>query len=620
MIGNFEYSRPDLNLPEWVTNKSDYYRFKGLFFSLPTFKFNNEADFLAENNWLNAIVSKYIFPVHGGKEAENQSDETLYNTSELDYQYNIYDGKVRYVIRFNYDIEFHQKLANYSGQYLSVYFYDKNHNLYGVEDSTQIIGFDTDLIDLKKIGLTPSQQPVWSELVIELADATELLDAIVRKPTDWFPEDIVNIPLLISSITNPSSDVIKFLVTDTYCDVPILGLIASDITIIDNLYGNISFDLFTEIGSGYYQIDGDNDYANGTISIATTKYNGEQEYNFGLIDVTVSGFSTITQYDLTFDVEKTVNADPVTDLVLSDLSVVDGISGTVTISSITHNGSGNYTITSSQVLTSGTLSVSNTIYNGSDAYNIGVTKTDVVIAFFPSADFLELTIYIKETISDIPVVGLLTGDIIITDSLSGVLVNDSFTDNANGTYTIGTDRGLTSGTITVDNATYSGNDLYAYRGLSEEYDEIFDTFSGTGFEQYPTGWTLSSNNAFGANNKAIQDGVNESINHFMDLAVSNIQQITSPHELDIGDTYYLCIRYKTAHATIGSSILWFTYGAYGSSDQTTSINLPNKTNYESEIYTFSTTLSGADFGYELLQLAAYDIDLFIERIILYKLL
>ena len=174
---------------------------------------------------------------------------------------------------------FHQKLANYSGQYLKVYFYDRNNNLYGVVDSTQVKGFDLDLIDLKKISLGNPSIPEWSELYLELSDAQELLSTIIEKP-DWIISKVKNIPLLISDITNPSSDVIKFLVTDTYCDVPIEGLLESDFMILDNTHGTISFDLFTEVGNGYYQIDGDNNYTSGVINIDTFDYNASQAYNF----------------------------------------------------------------------------------------------------------------------------------------------------------------------------------------------------------------------------------------------------------------------------------------------------------------------------------------------------
>ena len=492
MIGNFENTKPDLNLPEWVTNKSTYSRFSGIFMALNDFKFNTETDFLTESNWRNAIKSQFLFPIHGAKESDNQSDDTLYYASIQDFQYKIYDGKIKFLLKFNYDIEYHQLLASYSGQYLKGYLYDKNNNLYGVLDSTQVKGFDFDLIDVKKISLGNSSTPGWSELYLELSDDQELLNAIIQKP-DWIISKVKNVPLLISDITNPSSDVIKFLVTDTYCDTSIEGLLETDFTILDNTYGAISFDSFTELGDGYYQIDGDNNYTSGTINIDTFKYNASEAYNFGLIDVTIQNFSSTDQYDLTFDVIITANSDPVTDLISTDFEINDTTSGIVPITGFTNNGSGNYTLETSLILTNGTLTVLNSIYSGSDTYNVGTAKTDVTISSIESDDFLEIEFYVETTIGGTPVSGLLTGDIELDDSLNGILLHDTFTDYGDGNYKIETNQPVTGGTITIDNATYSGSETYSERSMSIIFTENMESFSGSGYEQYPTGWTLLSN-------------------------------------------------------------------------------------------------------------------------------
>jgi hypothetical protein len=621
VIGTFENTKPDLNLPEWVTNKSTYSRFAGIFLSLNSFKFNTETDFLTESNWRNAIKSQYLFPVHGGKETDNQSDETIYHESLQDFQYKKYDGKVRFVLKFDYDIEFHQLLAEYSGQYFKGFLYDKNNNLYGVLDSTQVKGFDFDLIDLKKITLGNSQAPAWSELLLELSDAQEFLSMIVDKP-NWIISKIKNVPLLISNITTPSADVIKFLVTDTYCDVPIEGLLEGDFSILDNTYGAISFDVFTEVGNGYYQIDGDNNYTSGTINIDTLEYNASQTYNLGLIDVTIQSFSTTDQYDLTFDVIITANSNPITNLLIDDFEINDSVSGIVPVTGFTNNGSGNYTLETSLVLTSGTLTVLNSVYSGADAYNVGTAKTGITISAIQSDDFLEIEFYVETTIGGIPVNGLLTGDIEIDDSLNGILTHDTFTDHGDGNYTIIVNKPITGGTITIDNATYSGSETYSERSMSIVFTENMESFSGSGYEEYPDGWTLTSNNSFSVNNQSVQVG-GIAINHLMQLSVVNEQKMISTQELTTSEVYYVLFRYKTNHS-ISSDKTYFSYGAYKTgSSQDIPIWLENSVTYISKVLTLSTTLTGANFGYYLIELAgasAYDIDLTIDEIIIYKFL
>ena len=59
------------------------------------------------------------------------------------------------------------------------------------------------------------------------------------------------------------------------------------------------------------------------------------------------------------------------------------------------------------------------------------------------------------------------------------------------------------------------------------------------------------------------------------------------------------------------------------SSQDTPIWLEDSVTYISRVLTLSTTLTGANFGYYLIELAgasAYDIDLTIDEIIIYKFL
>lgn len=621
MIGNFENIKLNLNLPEWVTNKATYSRFAGIFLSLYDFKFNTLTDFLIENNWRNAISSEFLFPIHEAKENENQSEETLYYTSQQDFQYKIYDGKIRFVLRFNYNIEFHQLLSIYSGQYFKGFLYDKNNNLYGVIDSTQIKGFDLDFIDLKKIILGNSQTPAWSELYLEFSDAQELLNAVIEKP-DWIISKVKNVPLLISDITAPSSDVIKFLVTDTYCEIPIEGLLEADFTILDNTYGSISFDSFTELGEGYYQIDGDNDYTNGTINIDTLYYNASQEYNLGLIDVTIQSFSTTDQYDITFDVIITANSNPVTDIVSEDIEINDTISGIVPIVGFTNNGSGNYTLETSLILTNGTLTIINTAYSGSDTYNVGTAKTNVTISSITSSDILEIEFYVETTIGGTPVAGLLTGDIEINDSLNGILLHDTFTDYGNGNYKIVVNKAVTGGTITINNATYTGTENYSFRNMVVVYTENMESFAGSGDQQYPSGWTLTSNNSFGANNSVQQTG-GTAIHQVLQLSVVNYQRLVSPQELTVDELFYISFRYKTNHS-IDPSYYYFTLGGIKiGSSQSTGFWLEDSVDYKTIVIPFGVSSTGLYFYYELLELAgasAYDIDITIDEIIIYQLL
>ena len=343
-----------------------------------------------------------------------------------------------------------------------------------------------------------------------------------------------------------------------------------------------------------------------------------------MIDVTIQSFSTTDQYDLTFDVIITANSNPVTNLVIGDFSIADSFSGTVPITGFTNNGSGNYTLETSLVLTNGTLTVLNAVYSGADTYNVGTAKTAVTISSITSDDYLEIEFYVEETISGTPVTGLLTGDIEIDDDigLADPLIQDSFTDYGDGNYKIVLNEIITVGDITIDNASYSGTESYALRSMQIDYHENMESFSGSGYEEYPDGWTLTSNNSFGANNQSVQVG-GIAINHILQESIVNWQKNISPKEFAQSDVYYILFRYKTNHS-ISSSYAYFTYGAYKTgSSQEISMWLADSTNYISKVLTFSTALTGANFGYYLIELAgasAYDIDLTIDEIIIYKFL
>lgn len=58
--------------------------------------------------------------------------------------------------------------------------------------------------------------------------------------------------------------------------------------------------------------------------------------------------------------------------------------------------------------------------------------------------------------------GLLTSEIVITDTINGTIAHQTFTDNGDGSYTIASASDIFHGTITITSEDYNGSGLYSF--------------------------------------------------------------------------------------------------------------------------------------------------------------
>lgn len=291
MLVNWEHTASDLNMPGTAVNLNSLKEIKSIFLISSDYAFNTEADFETESVWKNAIGQDYIIPLHNIIEVNDLSEESIYNVSKQDFQYKVSDGKLRYRFKAKYDVSFYQDLRNYAQSYYTVCMYDGN-NIYGVLSGSQVIGIDTDFIDVDKLQLQVANTPAWTSVYIEFTN----FDNLLVSPITWDAAKLNNIAVVIQNISQTTD--ITFEVVDSVCGVSIEGLVTADVVITDNINGTAVNSVFTEDGNGYYTIDTDISLYNGTITIFNTDYNGSATYTFSTPQYNPNQYNN-SQYNVT---------------------------------------------------------------------------------------------------------------------------------------------------------------------------------------------------------------------------------------------------------------------------------------------------------------------------------
>lgn len=278
MIGNFEYTRPDLNLAQDVANIGDYSSIVSLFWVIDEFKFNSVNNFLDFAYWINGIAEKSIFPIHNIVNSESQNEDTSLNESKLRYRFFNHDGKYRFIFSINCDVEFYQKLRSYSGQNFKVYMIDINNNAYGKKVGASIEPFEVDFIQISKLKFGAASLLPYTDIIIDFTNANELDTAYISK-IEFDPSELINIECSIENIVLDSSDTIIYNVFAPG-DIPVNGLIVSDFTIVDDITGLKTNVTFTNSGNGEYTFESNENFYAGNIKLKNDTYNGYALYNF----------------------------------------------------------------------------------------------------------------------------------------------------------------------------------------------------------------------------------------------------------------------------------------------------------------------------------------------------
>jgi len=183
-----------------------------------------------------------------------------------------------------------------------------------------------------------------------------------------------NAAVSISNITYYSATKLRF---DVRLDIDsslITGLLTGDFTVTDDTNGALSIGAFSEVSTGRYELSSlSADMTTGDIDISDATYTGSDPYDLD-IDVTIGGTylaQKIADGANAIIVEVTTTEDgvPVTGLGTGDFSIIDDISGSLTVTGASEAPAGTYTLTTNIARTSGDIDVDTSIYSGTVGYD-----------------------------------------------------------------------------------------------------------------------------------------------------------------------------------------------------------------------------------------------------------
>jgi hypothetical protein len=242
--------------------------------------------------WQALLENNDLTPLHYVKEIEFLDEETFYQESRHDFTYKLRDGKQRQKIKYTWTLEKHQVVDEMSGTDLYVIPYDRNKNVYLVEDGGYLRGIKTTRLQLEKFIYATESEPSWSVLDIEYKElATVIHNAGFRL------EDIDRLFMSLN-IEYIDQDTLNF--SASYNGDEIDSIQSSDVTVTDNVNGVLTFSLFNYLG-GVYQLSGFSlPLICGKLEVLSTLYLGCTSYIVKVV---------VTPIVANFDFEDGVNFD-----------------------------------------------------------------------------------------------------------------------------------------------------------------------------------------------------------------------------------------------------------------------------------------------------------------------
>jgi hypothetical protein len=238
---------------------------------------------LTQANILNYLVmaghvsTLSMFPFHNAKNFTPEDEEPVYKKSKQDFTYKIKGKKYKHSMAFDYGTTFQQIVNSFSGTDLYVIYYDHDWNLILTTDDNGLTyrGFKTSLINFEEPNFPTTSESMVKKLVIELKDSTELSErGRVIKLT--YPPEIIDRLFAQLAVSMYIDHAIIHL---TYKGTDINDLLSSDISIIDDYSGAISFTLFNYSG-GIYSISGfDKTPTTGCLTITNSLYVARIRYS-----------------------------------------------------------------------------------------------------------------------------------------------------------------------------------------------------------------------------------------------------------------------------------------------------------------------------------------------------
>jgi len=272
--------KPNINLPDtlrtFVRNSDAYKLTESLFITPDDFSFT-KAEFADDDYWYSELGIN-IFPLHGVNEFVSKDTESKIITSLQDYDYKINNGKYKHEFKYDWSLDYHKLINEISGQKIRI-IYRSGNVLRATTDGSTVTGFSISTFELEKILFNSGDSIGNSKLFLEWMDSDELNVNGYEVEVDWNPGKMNRLVLNINLAFG--SDSITMYVK--YLDKTISDINSSDITITDELNGNITFGIFMP-GDGIYQLgDFSNTITRACIYVQSTLYIGAKKFTFNFI-------------------------------------------------------------------------------------------------------------------------------------------------------------------------------------------------------------------------------------------------------------------------------------------------------------------------------------------------
>ena len=451
MIGEFENTAPLTGFP--VKNEVKFSEMRSLFLSLPDFSFTDVDDFEDQDSWIQAEKDENIFQILGILQAEDNSEETLYVTSELDIEYFVKHGKHKIKFMAPYNEEYHYQISGWSGQDMRVFMADINKNAYGTLDGSEVRGFDVELFHVEQKKLSFGTNPAWTVIYVVLSTPVELTVNGQISALDWNINTANLIHVTLSSISG-DNNYVEFTVKDSVYGISIEGLNFDEITITDDT-GGISMTILTELGCGQYKATCSGALSTGDILIDSNWYYGTGEYIISETEATFSNFVFESTTKFQVDVDLSASGDPVTGALIGDFTISESA-----ISSVNEVSTGRYEFVTSEALDTGTIEIDTGTITGSNSYDVIIEVEFVNILVHGDYQTWVIQFDLQTVVSGDPVTGMTMDKFSIDDNYNGEADAFQLTESPAGTYVVGFEKARTIGEITLTDDLYFGTDSY----------------------------------------------------------------------------------------------------------------------------------------------------------------
>jgi hypothetical protein len=292
--------RPTIStLPDTRQTFSDitnYTFISGLFITQKVNLFSSIDDINDDGFWQNLLDTDVITPIHSVKEIDDLSEETFYGESKQDFTYEQRPGKNRKKYRSIWTIEKHELVSQYSGSDFYIVEYDRNNNVYLKEESGNYRGLKTTRINLEKFLYGTESTPLFSPLDIEYSETANFVHNVGFRLEDI---DRLFMSLKVEAI---GTNFLNF--TATRGTEQVTSITATDVSVIDDLNGTLTFDVFN-LNAGVYRLSGFSDtLTTGCLIVISSMYLGRTKYTAtSIIQVSNNGLFDGLGNNIIFDGE-----------------------------------------------------------------------------------------------------------------------------------------------------------------------------------------------------------------------------------------------------------------------------------------------------------------------------